>query len=62
MKYIHAMTMMLCLVGIFLLVVLGSSYMDPNNGYGLHPMVAMVLGVVLAFVGSWSADRIGDCL
>lgn len=60
MKYVHATTMLLCLVGISLMTILGRSYMDPNIGQGLHPGAAGVGIMFFVVAGAWAAGQIED--
>ena len=60
MKYVMASAMLVCLVGMFAFIQLGANYLDPNNGYGLHPVAAFVGALFLFVVGVWASGQIED--
>jgi hypothetical protein len=58
MNYLHAMTMLLSLVAIFLCLLLGVDYQ--TIGKGLHPVIAG-LGILSAMLcGFYSATKLGS--
>lgn len=53
MRYVNAMSMVLSLIGTFILIQLGFEY-QYGSGHGLHPVLAG-LGVVLLLAAGYTA-------
>jgi hypothetical protein len=58
MKYAYAFIMVNSLISIAALLILAIGYADPDNGTGLHPVIACIGCAFQGAVGYWAASHL----